>query len=261
MYHWFRAAGLAAMLALAGTPLFAQQGEQADLDALADELVRLRGEVESLSERLAEKRARHRTGMQSLSAQRGELEATLRQEELRIRQLEQDLADNRERGREAGIAGEELAPVAAAAIDDLERHVRDGIPFKTGDRINALEGIRSSLESGAQPASRVINRVWSFYQDELRLTSENGLYSQTIPLGGDEVLADTAKIGTVALYFTTREGAVGHAVERGGDWSFVELEGGADISRVRDLFDSLRKQIRTGFFTLPNGSIELESGR
>lgn len=261
MYHWFRAVGLAATLALAGTPALAQQGERDDLDALADELVRLRGEVESLSERLAETRARHRTEMQSLSAQRGDLEATLRQEQLRIRQLEQDLAENRERAREAGIAGDELVPVAGAAIDDLEQHVRNGIPFKVGDRINALEEIRSSLESGAQPASRIINRVWSFYQDELRLTSENGLYSQTIPLGGDEVLADIAKLGTVALYFTTKEGVAGQAIERNGNWSFVELDSGADIDRVRDLFDSLQKQIRTGFFTLPNGSIDLEPGR
>jgi hypothetical protein len=199
--------------------------------------------------------------MQSLAAQRGDLEATIRQEELRIRQLEQDLEENRERAQEAGVAGEELMPVASDAIDDLEQHIRDGFPFKVNDRLDALAEIRSSLESGSQPASRVINRIWSFYQDELRLTSENGLYSQTVPLDGDEVLADVAKIGTVALYFMTQEGRVGQAVDRGGDWSFVELENGADIDRVRNLFDSLQKQIRTGFFTLPNGSIELESSR
>jgi hypothetical protein len=258
MSDFSRAIGLAAAVALFVPCVHAQQD---DLDALAEELVELRGEVESLSEELADRREQHRTEMQSLSAQKGDLEATLRQEELRIRQLEQDLEENRERAREAGIAGEELAPVARLAINDLEQHIRAGIPFKINDRVEALGDIRTSLDSGSQPASRVINRLWSFYQDELRLTSENGLYSQTIPLGGDELLADTAKLGTVALYFTTQQGRVGQAVEDNGEWSFVELENGADIDRVQNLFDSLQKQIRTGFFTLPNGSIELESSR
>ena len=106
----------------------------------------------------------------------------------------------------------------------------------------------------------MINRLWSFYEDELRLTRENALYSQIIPLEGDRVLADVAKLGTVALYFQTRDERVGQAVRNGNNWQFIAIEDRADQQQIEVLFDSLQKQIRTGYFELPNGSIQLESG-
>ncbi|MEM7053981.1 MAG: DUF3450 family protein [Pseudomonadota bacterium] len=170
------------------------------------------------------------------------------------------MAENRERAEAAGVAGEALIPVASDSITQLERHIQSGLPFKVDERLDALAEIRNQLESGALAPPRVINRLWSFYEDELRLTRENALYSQIIPLEGDRVLADVAKLGTVAMYFQTRDDRVGQAVRSGGDWRFVTVEGRIDQQQIETLFDSLQKQIRTGYFELPNGSIQLESG-
>lgn len=249
-------AGLCAALVAVAFPVFAQDS----IEALGEELVRMRGEVESLNAELTRLQEQHRAEMNSLAAQRGDLEATRRREDLRIRQLEQDLADNRERAEAAGVAGEALIPVAMDAIDQLEQHIRGGLPFKIEERLDALAEIRNQLESGALEPPRVINRLWSFYEDELRLTRENALYSQIIPLNGDRVLADVAKLGTVALYFQTRDDRVGQAVRSGNEWRFVTTEERLDQQQIATLFDSLQKQIRTGFFELPNGSIQLEPG-
>ncbi|NBD95884.1 MAG: DUF3450 family protein [Gammaproteobacteria bacterium] len=234
-------------------------GEGDDLDALADELVRIRGEVESLNAELNRKQENHRNEMSSLAAQKGELEATLRREQLRVDQLEEDLARNRERAEQAGIAGESLVPVAQDAIASLRRHIDTSLPFKPKERMAALDEIQTQLETGALAPPRAINRLWGFYEDELRLTRENGLYSQVITLEGEQVLADVARLGTVAMYFKTRDGDYGEARRSGDDWRFAELDDRASIQRVDKLFESLRKQIRTGYFELPNGAIRLES--
>ena len=265
MLDAFRRAGLVAALALGSLLVSPMAAAQDDLDALAEELVRLRGDVESLNAELNSAQEQHRARMNSLAAQKGDLEATRRREDLRIRQLEADLADNRARAEQAGLAGDSLVPVAEQAIADLRAHIDGGFPFKIDDRLTALDEIANQLSSGSLAPPRVINRLWSFYEDELRLTRENALYSQIIPLDGDRVLADVAKLGTVAMYFTTRDGRIGQVERSGNAWRFVEIEERADQQRVEALFDSLTKQIRTGYFELPNASIDpaalrMESG-
>lgn len=261
MLESFRRAGLVAALALGSLVAAATAFAQDDLDVLAEELVRLRGEVESLNAELNSAQEQHRARMNSLAAQKGDLEATRRREDLRIRQLEEDLADNRARAEQAGIAGEALVPVAEQAIAELRAHIETGFPFKIDDRLGALDEIANQLSTGALAPPRVINRLWSFYEDELRLTRENALYAQIIPLDGDRVLADVAKLGTVAMYFTTRDGRVGQAVRSGNDWQFVEIEERTDRQQVEALFDSLTKQIRAGYFELPNGFIQPGAAR
>ncbi len=254
MLRHYACIGLSALLLILAIPASAQDS----LDNLASELVRLRGEVESLNAELNSLTEQHRAEMNALAAQKGDLEATRRREDLRIRQLEQDLADNRERAEQAGIAGESLVPVAEQVIADLETLINAGLPFKTEERLSALNDIRSQLETGALAPPRIINRLWSFYEDELRLTRENGLYSQIIPLGGDRVLADIAKLGTIAMYFQTRDGRMGQAVRQGTDWRYEIIEAGNGRNQIATLFESMKKQIRVGYFVLPNGSIQLE---
>ena len=263
MFNRFLRLAAAVSLTLLLVPVAAQdspQGSQDSLDALAEELVSLRGQVESLNTELNRMQEQHRAEMNSLAAQKGDLQATRRREELRIRQLEQDLEQNRERAREAGVAGEALVPVASEIITRMEAGIRSGFPFKVEERLAALEEISTQIESGAIDPPRAINRLWRFYEDELRVTRDNGLYSQVIPLGGDRVLADIAKIGALAIYFQTRDGRSGYATRSGDDWRFTVTDSGSERQQIAELFDSLKKQIRTGLFELPNGSIGMESG-
>jgi len=67
------------------------------------------------------------------------------------------------------------------------------------------------------------------------------------------VLVDIAKLGTVFLFFQTRDNQSGMArrTEDGG-WKYELVDNTADMERIKNLFDSLKKQIRQGYFELPN---------
>jgi hypothetical protein len=54
------------------------------------------------------------------------------------------------------------------------------------------------------------------------------------------------------MYFRTKDLRYGRAVPSAGGWRFELLESATEQERVARLFDSLRKQIRQGYFELPN---------
>lgn len=90
-------------------------------------------------------------------------------------------------------------------------------------------------------------------EDEIRLSKENGIYQQTIILDGEKVLVDIAKLGTVFLFFKTKDNqsSMARKLAQGG-WKFEMVDNAGDRERIRNLFDSLKKQIRQGYFELPN---------
>ncbi len=242
-------APLALLLLLAAVGLPAQD----NLTELSESLIRMRGEVEELNRELDLGREEQRVTLAGLNGQRAELQASLQRQELALREQQELLQQAIERAGEAGVEGDALKPALFAAIDGLEAQIATGLPFRTEDRLAELAGLRDQIQSGVLPAHRAANRLWAFYEDELRISRENGLYAQTIQLGGDRVLADIAKIGSVLLFFRTDDRRVGRAVPAAGGWRFELYEDRADQRRVLELFDALRKQIRQGWFELPGG--------
>ena len=73
------------------------------------------------------------------------------------------------------------------------------------------------------------------------------------------MLADIAKLGAVAIYFQTRDGRSGFVARSGDDWQYRVAESSRDRERIASLFDSLKKQISTGYFELPNAAIQLKN--
>jgi hypothetical protein len=227
---------------------FAQQGTE----VLARQLVEIRGQVDELQSELNLKREEHKNRMAFLTAQQTELEASRNREALRLQHLEQELAAMREQVAAAGDTSETLAPVVLLRLGELREQVRTGFPFKVEERIAELDEIESQLTSGVITAQRAFNRMWAFVEDELRISRENAIYTQSIRLAADDVLVDIAKLGNAMMYFRTRDQRYGRAVDSGSGWRFELLESPAEQEQVAQLFDSLRKQIRQGYFELPS---------
>ena len=99
------------------------------------------------------------------------------------------------------------------------------------------------------------NRLWAFIEDEFRITKDNAIQRQTIDLDGEKMLADVAKLGTVMLLFRTDDGRFGTVRKDGMSWRFEVADNEDDQKRIATLFDALGKQIRQGFFELPNALI------
>jgi len=221
-------------------------------EALTTRLIQMRGQVDQLQNELNLKREEHKNRMTYLTAQQTEMEASRDREALRMRQLEQDLERMKEQVAAAGATSEVLAPVVLRYLAELRSAVRTGFPFKVGERLAELDEVESQLNSGVITAHRAFNRLWAFVEDELRITRENAIYTQSINLHGENVLVDIAKLGNAMMYFRTRNLQYGRAVETPEGWRFEVLDSAADQELVARLFDSLRKQIRQGYFQLPN---------
>ena len=246
-----RAARLGLVLALAAAPVRAES----DADALAQGLIRLRGEVEQLNSELELLREEQRTTLAALNAQKAELTAAADRQRLVARQARQKLDPQQSESAAAGIAGDTLKPVLLTAIAALSTHIGSGLPFKLEERLGEIEAFRTQIENGTLPPQRAVNRLWAFYEDEFRLTRDNSLHHQTIALGDERMLADVAKLGSMALYFRTADGRIGQAQRQGSEWRFVVLDDETARVQVLALFDALGKQIRQGYFELPLAAV------
>lgn len=241
-------AGLVAAAAVLGVnDLYAQDS----LQNLANRLVALRGEVDELQSELDLAREEHKNKMSYLSAQKAELEANRDRQRLRIQQLEQELEDFRQEQAAAGDDADTLRPVVADIILRVREQVATGFPFKVQERLAELDDIDTQLANRVVTPQRAVNRLWAFLDDEIRISRENAIYSQTINLEGENVLADVAKLGTVMMYFKTGDNRYGRVVRRDDGWRYETLDDAGDQEQVENLFDSLRKQIRQGYFQLP----------
>jgi hypothetical protein len=54
------------------------------------------------------------------------------------------------------------------------------------------------------------------------------------------------------VYFVTPDDQVGYATKKGTGYMFKVSDAPIEKDQILALFDSLNKQIRTGYFTLPN---------
>lgn len=223
-----------------------------DATTFADQLVRLRAEVEDLSSGIEEKKADLRAQLRSTANQKGDLEMQIQRENLRLKQLQETRARQVEQLELVRQADQSAAPEVLASIETLRVAISEGLPFQVPQRLAELDKIEQQITTGTLSAQRASAQVWQIAENHLRLTRESGLYRQVIVIDGHETLAEVARLGMVAMYFMTGDGRVGVTSRRGDAWSYEVLNDPEDQRRVRDLFNSFKKQLRVGHFSLPN---------
>lgn len=223
------------------------------LDNLARSLAKIRGEVEELQSQLDLEKENHNSRIAALSSQLADLSVEERRQKVSIEKLHQSIEQLTVDSKEAERSGENLKPELLNFLSEYKRHVQNGLPFRVEDRIKAIEELENNVASKLVDPKKAVNQTWSLIEDEIRLSKENGIYQQTILLNDEKVLVDIAKLGTVFLYFQTRDNRAGMAqrIDNSG-WKFVLIDSSKDKERIAKLFDALKKQIRQGYFELPN---------
>lgn len=223
------------------------------LENMAKSLAKIRGEVETLQTQLDTEKEKHANQIVALSSQLADLSVEERRQKTAIEKLEHTLEQLSQVSRQAEQSGEQLKPVLLRALAHYKQYVLNGFPFRVEDRVNAIETLADNLNRQLVDPNKAANQIWALIEDEIRLSKENGLYQQTITLDGEKVLADVAKIGTVFLFFQTRDNRTGMARRsEDGRWQFETVSVSGDVQRIAKLFDALKKQIRQGYFELPN---------
>jgi hypothetical protein len=220
--------------------------------ALAARVAEKRSQVESLSSRLELAKTEYNEQLRSLAAQRSDLEAQINRERLRLAQTRQDLERLQEQVRQARNRGEELKPVLARTLAGLRALIQAGLPFQTESRLAEVERLERTLAEGSLAPDGVLARLWNQIETEFRLAAESGIYRQTIEVGGERQLAEVARLGTALLYFRTFDGRSGYAVPAAAGWSYQLARDRQEQLEVSNLFDLLRRNLREGYFELPN---------
>jgi len=222
-------------------------------EGLASSLAKVRGDVEELQIQLDLAKENHRNQMSALASQLSDLGVEERRQKISIEKLQQSLEKIQQDSQKNSASSDALKPVLTELITQYRIYVRNGFPFKIDDRLSDIDKLDNQINNNLIDAKKAVNRMWAFIEDEIRLSKENGIYQQTIDLSGELVLADIAKLGTALMYFQTGDKRVGVASRaEGGDWQYIETTKNKEIEQIALLFDSLKKQIRQGYFELPN---------
>lgn len=240
-----------ACLACAG-PAVAQDATARDAEGLARSLVELRSDVEQLTDSLEDAKRERRERRRALAGQKAQLEAELQREQLRVRQLREATDRKRDEIQRAQADDQALEPVVEAAVTALNDHIARALPFRKDERLAAVKQIQDRLGEGLLTPRSALNRLWALVEDELRMTRDTGLFRETLTLDGEEMIADVVRMGTVGLYVRTGDERVGTVSRVDGSWKTALLTGEQEREQVLGLFDAFKKQIRVGYFTLPN---------
>lgn len=226
-----------------------------ELEDRAERLAELRTEVSMLAADVDAERAAVRGRLRALDAERAELQGQIRREELRSTELSAALAERRDALALQDATADDLVPALREALTGLRQRVSQGLPYRTDERVAAVDALSVQLDSGELRPEKAVGRVWQLIEDELRLTRETAMDRQVIAVGEHERLVDVARVGMVALY--ARDGhhyLQATATPDGWMWSRV-----AETDGIAELFSALDKQIHSGFFTLPGLPLEERS--
>ena len=251
--HLTKCHALLAGLLVASGIFSAPPVNASSLENMAKSLAKIRREVETLQTQLDIEKEKHANQITALSSQLADLSVEERRQKTAIEKLEHTLEKLSQASKQAEQSGEQLKPILLKVLAAYKHYVLTGFPFKIEDRIKAINTLEDNLTNQLVDPNKAVNQAWALIEDEIRLSKENGLYQQTISLDGEKVLADVAKLGTVFLFFQTRDNRAGMARKsENGAWKFEAASATGDIQRIAKLFDALKKQIRQGYFELPN---------
>lgn len=218
-------------------------------------IMKLRADVEGLYTQIDENKESYKAQMKSYAMQVADNEAQINRKDTALKVANAESTKIEEQIAKQGASANDLTPMLTVAIDNLEKIVKSGIPFKTEERVADLEKIKTDLKSGNITQEKALSLVWASYDDALRLTKEVGLFKQQIKIGKEVKLAKVAKIGTAMMFFLTPDDQVGYVKNTNGTYAYVVASDEKSKEQIHTLFDALQKQIRTGYFNLPNALI------
>lgn len=231
---------------LAG-PVFAQS-----LDERARAVADLRVEVDDLAERVRAERSRLARARERIERETLDLELAIVRAEARRTAARRRLAEALEATSRREAQAQAQVPVLLDAAAMLEAHVRDGIPFRSDERLATLDEIRRGLERETLPADRAAAQLWRHVREELRLAESSGLGRQVVPVAGEAVLADVARLGLVALLFRLPDGRVGYTQPlRGRGHRFRLTREPDEVGAIAQTFDALGRGRAPGRLMLP----------
>ncbi|MBN2344245.1 MAG: DUF3450 family protein [Deltaproteobacteria bacterium] len=232
-----------------GTPAGAAKSR-----AMAQQLATLRTEINDIDASLRSRRNLATTELRGLQMRVNEIALDEDAEKIRVQTLEAELAALQESIANKDEQSASLREAVLEAIAKLQKGVKNCLPFKMKQRLDALTQIGRDLKSGNTDAAAAATRVWRFVQDEQRLASTVEPADESIVLSGDSppTLVRVVRVGTVAMFVYAGSNRWGRVV-RGSDdtFEYSDIADREQQREIRRLFESVEKQILEGRYRLP----------
>lgn len=227
--------------------------EKNRLENLAEELVSLRSELEQLNDQIENQEQLYQSKLQTLNIQKADLSAALQRDQLKITELKGQLNQLKQNMDQNFAGSSALIKEIDKVTIELKNYIKASLPFKTNERLKAIDALSSALESQKKSPYRIANELWALIEDEIRLHRDLGIYKQVVEIDNKEQICDIAKIGMLTYYYKTPAGTYGmikrnHTQQK---WETQALTERTQINEVERLFDSFKKQIKVGPFRLP----------
>ena len=246
-------------ISIALTMLLSSASLMANNDNMAESLMKLRAQVETLNSQIDDEKDSYKASMKSLSLQKSELETMVSREDLRIKQLNKELARVKAQTLKSAQSSEGLTPIVLEAIDNLVLMIEASLPFKTNERIASILKVKEQLNSSLITPQKALSIVYNSYSDEIRMTKENGIFKQTIELNGKNRLVEVARIGTAMMFFKSPNDEVGYVSKLDNTWEYTQELNSEKQAQILNIFDAFKKQISSGYFTIPNALVLSEA--
>ena len=216
---------------------------------LIGQLTDLRFEVEALNGEIERLKDENQKKLNALAIQHNEVAANLHREELRATQLQQKFAIFRLDQSSLSQVDQQLLPILNSSLADLSGYLQHSLPFHPSERLAQVKSLQEQLAVQSLKPHQGALKLWSFIEDEFRLTRENAISRQVITVEGHEIIAQVVHLGMVAMFFQTPNGMVGTA---GPGPVYQQLVDRKSVNAINDLFGGIKKQMRSGSYWLPN---------
>lgn len=260
--HLRRAGWVSATLALPFIIAVASSGTadgKTSLEQKAEELAKLRSDLDMIESDLRAERARGQAALRNLEARRSTLAMQLDAERVRIASAQKKLETIKSNLETRKGQSTVFLPVVESAADALAGSVRDGLPFHQEERLAAIEEIKTKARAGRLDPETACSRLWQLVEDEIRLTGEVVRTKVPLALDGPDAprrLVDVIRIGMVTLFIRHEPGRFSRLVRRDGTWQPEPIRDIRSIDQLEALFDAVSKQVVQGDYTLPLPPVE-----
>jgi hypothetical protein len=218
---------------------------------LSTQVIELRQQVELLNDEYKTEREKVINELKALSIQKAELSANVRAEKIRQEQLSEKLSHFKKEIEKNSFENEKLLPILQKNMTEIRSYISQSLPFKQSERLETLNGLEDRINKKEVSPTKAANLLWAMIEDENRLAKDISIHKQTISLGENRVLAEVAKVGMLFLYFKTENDQLGMAVKEADGWVFKTFQNKEDRVLALTLMESLKKQIRQGYFAVP----------
>ncbi len=221
-------------------------------ESLAEKLIELRAEVQTVADQLDAEKKFLNSSVQSLTIEKGELESRKKLLSLQNKEMRKTIAQKK---KIAG--GQEIeslkgySGVVTEGFEGLLEYYSKAIPFKVSNRVAKVQKIMSKFEKQEITVSEYFEKYWSLLQSEIRLSDNVEIQNDNIEIEGKEYQVKVLKLGMYQMYFKTYDGQVGYAQNQDKKWAFHFFKNSKLESGVNLLFAAKEKVIKGGNYMLP----------